>query len=82
MGRGMIRIDTERCKGCGLCTHVCPAGILQLSPDVFNSKGYRAVRVTDMEQCTGCASCATICPDVVFTVYRRKRQSRAATAGA
>lgn len=82
MGRGRIVIDVDRCKGCGLCTHVCPVHILQLSPDTYNVKGYRPVMVSDMEECIGCASCATICPDVVFTVYRRKRQSRSAVAAA
>ncbi len=74
MGRGMIVIEADRCKGCGLCTHVCPVHILELAEDTFNARGYRAITVTDMDQCIGCASCATICPDVVFTVYRRKRE--------
>jgi len=82
MGKGMIVINVDRCKGCGLCTHVCPAKILTLSTDTFNAKGYHPVTVTDMEKCIGCASCATICPDVVFTVYRRKRQPEAAQAAA
>jgi formate hydrogenlyase subunit 6/NADH:ubiquinone oxidoreductase subunit I len=47
---------------------------LELSEDSFNAKGYHPVVVIDADQCIGCASCATICPDVVFTVYRRKRQ--------
>lgn len=76
MGKGMIVIDVDRCKGCGLCTHVCPVNILELSPDTFNVKGYHPVIVTDMDKCIGCASCATICPDIVFTVYRRKREPR------
>ncbi len=80
MGRGMIVIDVDRCKGCSLCTHVCPVDILELAEDAFNAKGYRPVIVTDMEQCIGCASCATICPDVVFTVYRRKREAGAASS--
>ena len=82
MGKGMVVIDVDRCKGCGLCVHVCPVGILVLSPDTFNAKGYHPVTVTDMEECIGCASCATICPDVVFTVYRKKRQPKAAPAPA
>jgi 2-oxoglutarate ferredoxin oxidoreductase subunit delta len=71
--RGYVVVAVDRCKGCGLCTHVCPVDILTLSPDTFNAKGYHPVVVTDMARCIGCASCATICPDVVFTVYRRKR---------
>jgi len=78
----MVVIDVDRCKGCGLCTHVCPVNILQLATDTYNAKGYHPVVVTDAEACIGCASCATICPDVVFTVYRRKRQPRVAAVGA
>jgi 2-oxoglutarate ferredoxin oxidoreductase subunit delta len=76
MARGMIVIDTDRCKGCGLCTHVCPSDILALSTDIFNTKGYHPVVVTDAEGCIGCGACAAICPDVVFTVYRRRREAR------
>lgn len=82
MAKGMVVINVDRCKGCGLCTHVCPSEILVLSPDTFNAKGYHPVMVTDMDKCIGCASCAIICPDVVFTVYREKRQLKAAAAGA
>lgn len=71
--KGYVLVDVDRCKGCGLCTHVCPVDILELSPDTFNAKGYHPVVVTDASLCIGCASCATICPDVVFTVYRRRR---------
>ena len=76
MAKGLVIVNTDRCKGCGLCTHVCPANILALSPDTFNAKGYHPVTVTDANKCTGCASCARICPDVVFTIYREKRQTR------
>ncbi len=80
--KGMVVIDEDRCKGCGLCVTVCPAHILQLAEGRFNVKGYQPVEVTDPEKCTGCAMCAAICPDVVFTVYRRKRKSKRAPASA
>ncbi len=85
MARGMVVLDVDRCKGCGLCIHVCPVGILEMSKTSFNAKGYHHVVVTDMDKCTGCASCARICPDIVFTVYRQRRKPRrvaAAPAGA
>ncbi len=80
--KGMVVLDEDRCKGCGLCTSVCPAKILRLAEDRFNAKGYHPVEVVDMDRCTGCAMCAAICPDVVFTVYRQKRQPRQAVATA
>lgn len=78
MPRGMVLIDEDRCKGCGLCIAICPAHVLQLVDGRFNARGHRPVEAAVAEACTGCAMCAAICPDVVFTVYRRRRQVRAA----
>ena len=42
--------DEARCKGCGLCVHACPKGVLALKKDILNDKGYhpagRPVRKT------------------------------------
>ena len=63
-----IEIREGRCKGCLLCTTVCPKEIIVQS-DRFNQQGYKVVEVTDMEACTGCASCAKMCPDFCITAY-------------
>ena len=63
-----VTIDDFFCKGCGLCTDVCPVGILE--PDVITAKGYHPAHCTDEDKCTGCATCATMCPDVAITVER------------
>lgn len=65
-----VLIDTGFCKGCGLCTNVCPVGILKLDMDEITQKGYHPAVCTDMEKCTGCATCALVCPDVAITVLR------------
>jgi 2-oxoglutarate ferredoxin oxidoreductase subunit delta len=71
MARGTVVIESDRCKGCELCTTVCPQGILQMSRAGFNARGYRPVELVDPAgHCTGCTLCALICPDVVLTVYR------------
>lgn len=59
----------EVCKGCELCTTVCPKGIIKMSERI-NSSGYRPAEVKEMDKCIGCAFCATICPDVVITVEK------------
>jgi 2-oxoglutarate ferredoxin oxidoreductase subunit delta len=68
--KGRIDIDAEHCKGCELCTSVCPQDVIKMS-DWFNAKGYRPAALVDPNgECTGCAVCAVICPDAVITVYR------------
>jgi 2-oxoglutarate ferredoxin oxidoreductase subunit delta len=70
-----IAIITERCKGCLLCTTVCPKGIIAPSEHI-NQMGYKAVEVSagDMEKCTACASCALICPDVAIRVFKSSKK--------
>lgn len=72
----MSRVEflEERCKGCLLCTTVCPKEIIRQS-DRFNQHGHKVaeVKAEDMEQCTGCTSCALICPDIAIRVYRTKK---------
>jgi 2-oxoglutarate ferredoxin oxidoreductase subunit delta len=78
MVQGRIVIDTERCKGCELCTSVCPQNVIHTS-SAFNSKGYQPAELVDpLGACTGCAVCAIICPDIAITVYR---QAKPRTAG-
>ena len=80
--RGRIDINGERCKGCELCTTVCPQNVIKLA-NWFNAKGYRPAVLDDPAgECTGCAVCAIICPDAVITVYRTitPRAAVAATA--
>ena len=70
MAKGRIVINEERCKGCELCTTVCPYHLLQMA-DRYNPKGYRPATLIDLEnRCTGCMLCAMICPDAVITVFR------------
>jgi len=65
---GKIIINTERCKGCGLCVEVCPKNCLVISPK-SNKSGYFPAQANN-DNCTGCAVCAIICPDVVIQVFR------------
>ncbi len=65
---GKIIIDTERCKGCGLCVIVCPKNSIVISRH-SNKNGYFPAQVNNIN-CTGCAMCAIICPEAIIEVHR------------
>jgi 2-oxoglutarate ferredoxin oxidoreductase subunit delta len=65
---GRIVIDTERCKGCGLCVIVCPKNSIVIS-DKSNKNGFFPAQASNSD-CTGCAMCAIICPEAIIEVYR------------
>jgi len=69
--RGAIVVDTEKCKGCGLCVVSCPTNVIQLARQV-NGRGYYYAYMEIPESCTGCTNCAIVCPDGVISVYRVK----------
>ncbi len=70
MKKAYIEIDSERCKGCGLCINACPQKIIRFSV-AFNSKGYHYAEQYDPEEkCPGCGFCYMMCPDTCITVYR------------
>jgi len=69
MGRGLVKFDEERCKGCELCVSVCPVKIIQIDKTKINTKGYHAAGVKEIDKCIGCGNCATICPDGAISVY-------------
>jgi 2-oxoglutarate ferredoxin oxidoreductase subunit delta len=64
--RGVVHLNTARCKGCGFCIAFCPPHVLVFS-DEFNAQGYHPPRLADPEHCTGCDLCGLYCPD--FAIY-------------
>lgn len=61
------KIDTNRCKGCGLCVTICPKNVLEISEQV-NTKGYFPAFQARPEDCIKCALCCMMCPDVAITI--------------
>jgi 2-oxoglutarate ferredoxin oxidoreductase subunit delta len=66
--RGTVKIDIEACKGCDLCIAACRPGVLAMTRDRFNQRGYRYPEL--QAGCTACLACAQVCPDFVFQVWK------------
>jgi 2-oxoglutarate ferredoxin oxidoreductase subunit delta len=66
--RGTVVIDVEKCKGCELCIDACPPGVLTMTVEERNDRGYCYPRLH--EGCIACSICAQICPDFCFEVWK------------
>lgn len=72
--KGVIVVNTDRCKGCSLCVVACPKNVIDLSAKAVNVHGYRYAEAVLPDECIGCASCGIVCPDGCITVYRKKME--------
>ncbi len=49
-----LKLDAERCVGCGSCAEVCPHGVFALAR--------RKARIEERNACMECGACARNCP--------------------
>ncbi len=49
-----MKIDKEKCIGCGTCVAICPVGAISLDAD--------GKAVIDKEKCINCGACKATCP--------------------
>ncbi|MBZ5703050.1 MAG: 4Fe-4S binding protein [Acidobacteriia bacterium] len=67
--RGKVTINSNECKGCGLCVDACPPKCLELAPEL-TPYGVHPARYLG-SACTGCGICFYACPEPgAITVYR------------
>ena len=66
MKRTIIRIDEERCNGCGLCIPNCPEGALR----VIDGKA----RIIGDILCDGIGACIGFCPESAITIETREAE--------
>lgn len=68
MKRKIIKIDEEKCDGCGLCIPSCPEGALQI---VDTPKGPKA-RLVKENFCDGLGACLKDCPQDALKVVEEE----------
>jgi len=64
--RKIIRIDEERCNGCGLCVPSCAEGALQ----IVNGKA----KLVKEQYCDGLGACLGECPQGALTIEEREAE--------
>ena len=55
-----VKVDSEKCTGCGECVDICPV-------EVFELQDEKSVPV-NAEECVGCESCVEVCEHEAITV--------------
>ncbi len=55
-----LRLNPERCIGCGMCAEVCPHGVFAVEEG--------KARLVDRNACIECGACAGNCPVEALTV--------------
>ena len=78
--RGLLRVDQNECKGCGLCVEACPPKVIRMG-EQLNHYGYRTAGYAG-SGCTACGICFMVCPEPgAITVMRAIQAGARAAAG-
>jgi NAD-dependent dihydropyrimidine dehydrogenase PreA subunit len=78
--RGLLRVDVNECKGCGLCVEACPPKVISMS-EGLNHYGYRTATYA-AAGCTACGICFMVCPEPgAITVLRAINRMAGAGCG-
>ena len=68
--KGTVALNSDECKGCGLCVASCTPHVLRLSEDLNRYSYHYAVYAG--HGCSGCGLCFYACPEPgAITVYKR-----------
>ena len=72
MMRDIVRIDSDRCTGCGACAEACEEGAIQMI-------GGKAVLVRE-DYCDGLGACLPSCPAGAISIEKRDVPAFSATS--
>jgi NAD-dependent dihydropyrimidine dehydrogenase PreA subunit len=55
-----LKLDPDKCTGCGMCESVCPHAVFEISAG--------AAGILDPDACMECGACAKNCPEGALAV--------------
>ena len=54
-----VKVDLEKCTGCGTCAEVCPVEAIKIENDKAQ---------IDEEECVDCGTCVEECPESALSL--------------
>ena len=57
-----LKLETEKCTGCGMCANVCPHGVFSVD--------MKKAKIIDRDSCMECGACEKNCPFAAIEVKR------------
>ncbi len=65
---GKIKLDKDKCTGCGLCVKICPGDTMELDADRKPSPNQEIADICGDQVCASCGACQAICPQEAIVV--------------
>ncbi len=67
-----VRVDTERCTGCGMCVNFCPVDVFQVQQ---NGSAALVAEPVRSSECWACDTCVGQCPVNAITIIESREEA-------
>ena len=64
----ILKIDTKKCIGCGICVDCCPTDVIRLD------NRFKKAKIVYFDDCMTCYNCEIYCPVKAVKVHPFKKE--------